>query len=81
MRTANDTPKISIHAASGFYLGFFVVSFFWGEGGGSRSRKKILSYAEARKTFSGLLGGLGHAPPEKVENIAFRIGSNRISGH
>ena len=27
----------------------------------------------AIKKFSGLLGGLGHAPPENFENIVFRI--------
>ena len=42
--------------------------------GGESILKKCLSHAAARKSFLGLLGGPGDAPPENVENIVFRIG-------
>ena len=50
--------------------------------GGKSILKKFLSHAAARKNFFRPSRGVrGHAPLENFENIVFRIGLNRISGH
>ena len=51
----------------GFYLGFFV----WGE----VDPEKIFEPRGGKKNFFLPSWGVwGHAPPEKFENIVFRIG-------